>query len=173
MTLDGCHLRWRNHYSVIASRVVVVSEVVAELAFRMKLPGIHDVDLSALHPNELFTDRDNTANISNGSSGSNSSQHATGEKVTADVNGTATDDEGRSNPTGSLQFDIMCHESTSMKLKHNKRIGTRIVRSLYAEKLKVITGEAKRCKLDILDYANTDGQDKDTSHHNMGASVCS
>ena len=29
---------------MIASRVVVVSEVVAELAFRMKLPGIHDID---------------------------------------------------------------------------------------------------------------------------------
>ena len=35
---------------MIASRVVVVSEVVAELAFRMKLPGIHDVDVSALYP---------------------------------------------------------------------------------------------------------------------------
>ena len=33
---------------MIASRVVVVSEVVAELAFRMMLPGIHDVDVSAL-----------------------------------------------------------------------------------------------------------------------------
>ena len=35
---------------MIASRVVVVSEVVAELAFRMKLPEIHDVDVSALYP---------------------------------------------------------------------------------------------------------------------------
>ena len=35
---------------MIASRVVVVSGVVAELAFRMKLPGIHDVDVSALYP---------------------------------------------------------------------------------------------------------------------------
>ena len=35
---------------MIASRVVVVSEVVAELAFRMKLPRIHDVDVSALYP---------------------------------------------------------------------------------------------------------------------------
>ena len=35
---------------MIAIRVVVVSEVVAELAFRMKLPGIHDVDVSALYP---------------------------------------------------------------------------------------------------------------------------
>ena len=35
---------------MIASKVVVVSEVVAELAFRMKLPGIHDVDVSALYP---------------------------------------------------------------------------------------------------------------------------
>ena len=38
---------------MIASRVVVVvvvSEVVAELAFRMKLPGIHDVDVPALYP---------------------------------------------------------------------------------------------------------------------------
>ena len=50
MTLDWCHLRRRNHYSVIASRVVVVSEVVAELAIRMKLPGTHDVDVSALYP---------------------------------------------------------------------------------------------------------------------------
>ena len=39
--------------SVIASRVVVVSDVVAELAFRMKLLGIHDVDVSASYPNEL------------------------------------------------------------------------------------------------------------------------
>ena len=31
-------------------RVVVVSEVVAELAFRMKLPMLHDVDVSALYP---------------------------------------------------------------------------------------------------------------------------
>ena len=35
---------------MIACRVVVVSEVVAELAFKMKLPGIHDVDVSALYP---------------------------------------------------------------------------------------------------------------------------
>ena len=35
---------------MIASRIVVVSEVVAELAFRMKFPGIHDVDVSALYP---------------------------------------------------------------------------------------------------------------------------
>ena len=38
---------------MIASRVdsvVVVSEVVAESAFRMRLPGIHDVDVSALYP---------------------------------------------------------------------------------------------------------------------------
>ena len=33
---------------MIASRVVVVLEVVAELAFKMKLTGIHDVDVSAL-----------------------------------------------------------------------------------------------------------------------------
>ena len=26
--------------------------------------------------------------------------------------------------------------------------------------------------LTLLDYANTDGQDKDTSHHKMGASFC-
>ena len=38
---------------MIASRVTVVSEVVAELAFRMKLPGIHDVDVSALYPAEV------------------------------------------------------------------------------------------------------------------------
>ena len=50
MTLGGCHLRRKNHYAVIAASkvVVVVSEVVAEIAFRMKLPGIHDVDVSAL-----------------------------------------------------------------------------------------------------------------------------
>ena len=70
--------------------------------------------------------------------------------MTADVYGTATDDEGRLNPTGSLQFDLVGHESTSMKLKHNKRIGTWNVRSLYAGKLKVVTAEAKRCKLDII-----------------------
>ena len=70
--------------------------------------------------------------------------------MTADVNSTATDDEGRLNPTGSLQFDIVGHESTSMKLKHNKRIGTWNVRSLYAGKLKVVTAEAKKCKLDIV-----------------------
>ena len=75
---------------------------------------------------------------------------ATGEEVTADVNSTATDDEGRFNPIGSLQFDIVGHESTSMKLKHNKRIGTCNVRSLYAGKLKVVTAEAKICKLDIV-----------------------
>ena len=34
---------------MIASRVVVVSEVVAELAFKVKLPGIYDVDVSALY----------------------------------------------------------------------------------------------------------------------------
>ena len=61
-----------------------------------------------------------------------------------------------------------------MKLKHNKRIGIWNVRSLYAGKIKVVglTAEAKRC-LKLLDYANTDGQDKDTSHQNMGAIFCS
>ena len=54
------------------------------------------------------------------------------------------------NPTGSLQFDIVGHESTSMKLKHNKMIGKCNVGSLYAGKLKVVTAEAKRCKLDII-----------------------
>ena len=37
-----------------------------------------------------------------------------------------------------------------MKLKHNKRIGKCNVGSLYAGKLKVVTAEAKRCKLDII-----------------------
>ena len=32
---------------MIASRVVVVAEVVAELAFRMNLPGIYNVNVSA------------------------------------------------------------------------------------------------------------------------------
>ena len=71
-------------------------------------------------------------------------QHATREEVTADVNSTATDDESRLNPTGSLQFDIVGHEGTSMKHKHNKRIGTWNVRYLYAGTLKVVTAEAKR-----------------------------
>ena len=44
--------------------------------------------------------------------------------MTADVNSTATDDEGRLHPAGSLQFDTVGHERTSMKLKHNKRIAT-------------------------------------------------
>ena len=70
--------------------------------------------------------------------------------MTADVNSTATDDEGILHPTGSLQFDSVGHESTSMKLKHKKRIGTWNVRSLYAGKVKVVTAEAKRCKLDII-----------------------
>ena len=48
----------------------------------------------------------------------------TGKEVTDDVNSIATDDGGRFNPTGSLQFDIVGHESNSMTLKHNKRIGT-------------------------------------------------
>ena len=39
---------------MIASRILVVSEVVAELAFRMKLPGIHDVDVSALYPSAVM-----------------------------------------------------------------------------------------------------------------------
>ena len=39
---------------MIASRVVVVSEVVAELAFRMKFPGINDVDVSALYHKPLY-----------------------------------------------------------------------------------------------------------------------
>ncbi len=52
MTLDGCDL-W-NHYSVIASRVVVASVVVAELALIMKLPGIHEVDVSAVYPSKAF-----------------------------------------------------------------------------------------------------------------------
>ena len=62
------------------------------------------------------------------------SHHATGEEVTADINSTATDDEGRLNPTGSLHYDIVDHESTIIKRKHNnnKRI------------------QAKRCKLGII-----------------------
>ena len=39
---------------MIASRIVVVSEVVAELAFKMKLPRIHDEDVSALY--RIFCD---------------------------------------------------------------------------------------------------------------------
>ena len=57
---------------------------------------------------------------------------------------------GRLNPTGSLQFDIVGHESTNMKLKHNKRTGTWNARSLYAGKLKVVMAEATRCKVDII-----------------------
>ena len=49
---------------MIASRVVVVSEVVAELAFRMKFPGIHDVDVSALYP--TFVVRQSHLNYSGG-----------------------------------------------------------------------------------------------------------
>ena len=49
MTLGGCHLRWRHHYSVIASKVVVVvSEMVAEVAFRMKLPGMRHLYLQSV-----------------------------------------------------------------------------------------------------------------------------
>ena len=45
---------------MIASRVVVVvSEVVVELAFRMKLPRIHDVDASALYPSKSINEVDN------------------------------------------------------------------------------------------------------------------
>ena len=69
-----------------------------------------------------------------GDPGSNSSEHATGEEVTADVNSTTIADEGKLNQTGSLQFDIVGHGSTSMKLKQNKRIGTGNVRSLHALK---------------------------------------
>ena len=50
-----------------------------------------------------------------------------------------SDDEGRLNPRGSLQFDIVGHENTIMTLKHNKGIGTWNVRSLYIGKLNVVT----------------------------------
>ena len=41
---------------MIASKVVVVvSEVVAEITFRMKLPGIHNVDVSALYLTNSLT----------------------------------------------------------------------------------------------------------------------
>ena len=54
MTLGGCHLRSRNHYSVIASKVVVVvSEVVAEITFRMKLPGMRNLYLQLVPTRSL------------------------------------------------------------------------------------------------------------------------
>ena len=48
---------------MIASRVVVVAEVVAELAFRMNLPGIYNVDVSAFF---LSTFSDHFSNVDGG-----------------------------------------------------------------------------------------------------------
>ena len=54
--------------------------------------------------------------------GSNSYHHATGEEVTADVNGTATDDENILNTTGSLHSDIVGHESTNIIQQENRHM---------------------------------------------------